>query len=98
MNSLFGTHCANSEGYNQMLAVRVFFSMVTKKKQDIAGGKRMGIERRCKNGNITYCNIKYGNIKNGNQHKRWKYQTHLNRGNQEIIYLSGLALSKTKVP
>ena len=47
---------------------------------------------------IEEINIKYGNIKNGNQHKSWKYQTHFNTGKQEIIYLSGLALSKTKVP
>ena len=31
-----------------MLAVRVFFSKVTKKKQDIPDGQRMGIERSCK--------------------------------------------------
>ena len=75
--------------------------MVTKKKQDIPGGQRMGIERRCKKWEyhlIEEINIKYGNIKNRNQYKKWKYQTNLNRGNQETIYLSGLALSKTKVP
>ena len=30
-----------------MLAVRVFFSMVSKKTQDIPGGLTVGIERRC---------------------------------------------------
>ena len=61
----------------------------------------MGIERRYEKWKyhlIEDINIKYGNMKNRNQYQRWKYQTHYNRGNQETIYLSGLALSKSKVP